>query len=44
MVKGAQILSPKVANVASDANYLWPGSRACLRALEALEILMLNYA
>ena len=46
---GPQLLRPKVANVskrshASKASNLWPGSRACLRALEAFGFLMLKYA
>ena len=50
LVKGGpQLLSPKVADVAkwsctSEASNLRPGSRACLRALEAFEFLMLKYA
>ena len=40
---------PKVANVVkwshvSKVSYLWPGSRACLRALEAFGFLMVKYA
>ena len=38
---GAQVLRPKVADVASN---LQPGSRARLRALEAFGFLMLKYA
>ena len=46
---GAQLLRPKVVHVAkrsraSEASNLWPGSRACLRALEAFGFLMLKYA
>ena len=46
---GAQLLRPKVANVAkrsrtSEVSILWPGSRARLRALEAFGFLMLKYA
>ena len=50
LVKGGpQVLRPKVADVAkrrcmSEASKLWPGSRACLRALEAFGFLMLKYA
>ena len=50
LVKGGpQLLRPKVANVAkrsrvSEASILRPGSRACLRALEAFGFLMLKYA
>ena len=49
LVKGAQLLRPKVANVAeqshaSKLNYLWTGSRTCLRALKAFEFFMLKYA
>ena len=47
--RGAQLLRPKVANVAkqshlSKVSNLWPGSRAHLRALEAFGFLMLKYA
>ena len=47
--RGAQLLRPKVADVvkwscASEASIVWPGSRARLRALEALGFLMLKYA
>ena len=46
---GAQLLRPKVADVvkrsrASEVSNLRPGSRACLRALEAFGFLMLKYA
>ena len=46
---GAQLLRPKVADVVersrvSEASILQPGSRARLRALEALGFLMLKYA
>ena len=46
---GPQFPRPKVANVAkgscaSKVNYLYPGSRACLMAMEAFEFLMLEYA
>ena len=46
---GPKLLRPKVANIAkwshaSEASILWPGSRACLRALEAFGFLMLKYA
>ena len=46
---GPQFLRPKVADVAkrsctSEASNLWPGSRACLSALEAFGFLMLKYA
>ena len=46
---GPQLLRPKVADVAkwscvSEASNLRPGSRARLRALEALGFLMLKYA
>ena len=46
---GAQLLRPKIADVAkrshmSEASNLWPGSRACLRALEAFGFLVLKYA
>ena len=47
---GAQLLlRPKVAAVVkrshmSEVSYLWPGSRAHLRALEAFGFLMLKYA
>ena len=46
---GPQLLRPKVADVAkrsrvSEVSILWPGSRACLRALEAFGFLMLKYA
>ena len=46
---GAQVLRPKVADIAkwscaSKASKLRPGSRACLRALEAFGFLMLKYA
>ena len=46
---GAQLLRLKIADVAkqsraSKASNLWPGSRACLRALEAFGFLMLKYA
>ena len=50
LVKGGpQLLRPKVADVvkrsrASEASILQPGSRACLRALEAFGFLMLKYA
>ena len=50
LVKGGpQLLRPKVANVAkrshaSEVSILRPGSRACLRALEAFGFLMLKYA
>ena len=50
LVKGGpQVLRAKVADVAkrsrtSEASKLWPGSRACLRALEAFGFLMLKYA
>ena len=50
LVKGGpQLLRPKVADVAkrshvSEASNLQPGSRACLRALEAFGVLMLKYA
>ena len=42
-------MRPKVADVvkqshASEASILRPGSRACLRALEAFGFLMLKYA
>ena len=45
---GSQLLRPKVADVAkrsraSKASILRPGSRACLRALEAFGFLMLKY-
>ena len=44
-----QVLRPKVADVvkqsrASKVSNLWPGSRACSRALEAFGFLMLKYA
>ena len=46
---GTQVLRPKVANIvkwscASEASNLLPGSRVCLRALEAFWFLMLKYA
>ena len=46
---GPQVLRPKVADVAkwshaSEVSNLRPGSRACLRALEAFGFLMLKYA
>ena len=46
---GPQLLRPKVADIvkrirASEASILQPGSRACLRALEAFGFLMLKYA
>ena len=46
---GSQVLRPKVADIAkqshvSEVSNLWPGSRACLRALEAFGFLMLKYA
>ena len=46
---GPQPLRPKVADVAklsraSEASILRPGSRACLRALEAFGFLMFKYA
>ena len=46
---GPQVLRPKVADIAkrscvSEASKLRPGSRACLRALEAFGFLMLKYA
>ena len=46
---GPQLLRPKIADIvkwsrASEASNLWPGSRACLRALEAFGFLMLKYA
>ena len=46
---GPQVLRPKVADIAkrscaSEASNLRPGSRACLRALEAFGFLMLKYA
>ena len=43
---GPQLLRPKVADVAkwSYVSILRPGSRACLRALEAFGFLMLKYA
>ena len=46
---GPQLLRPKVANVAkwsrmSKVSILRPGSRACLRALEAFGVLMLKNA
>ena len=43
---GPQLWRPKVANVAEwrHASYLQLGSRACLRALEAFEVLMVKYA
>ena len=46
---GGQLLRPKVADIAkqsyaSEASILRPGSRACLRALEAFGFLMLKYA
>ena len=50
LVKGRpQLLRPTVADVAKwsrarEASILWPGSRACLRALEAFGFLMLKYA
>ena len=50
LVKGEpQLLRVKVGDVvklsrASEASNLWPGSRACLRALEAFGFLMLKYA
>ena len=49
LVKGPQLLRPKVADVAeqshkNEASYLWLGSWACLRALEAFGFLMLKYA
>ena len=49
LVKGAQLQSPKVADVAEqnharEASYMPPGSRAYLRELEAFEFLMLKYA
>ena len=49
LVKRGQLLRLKVADVAkrswvSEASNLWPGSRACLRALEAFGFLMLKYA
>ena len=45
----AQLPRPKVADVAeqsceNEMSYLQLGSRACFRALEALEFLMLKYA
>ena len=45
---GPQLPTPKVADVAershaSEASYLWPGSRAHLRALEGFGFLMLTY-
>ena len=49
LVKGGpQLLRPKVADVAkqscaSEVSNLQPGSRACLRALEAFGFLMLKY-
>ena len=50
LVKGdPQVLRPKFADVVkwshvSEASNLQPGSRACLRALEAFGFLMLKYA
>ena len=50
MVKGGgHLLRPKVADVvkqsrASEPSNLHPGSRACLRALEAFGFMMLKYA
>ena len=46
---GPKLLRPKVANIAkwshaSEVSILRPGSRACLRALEAFGFLMLKYA
>ena len=46
---GPQLLRPKVGDIvkwscASEASILQPGSRACLRALEAFGFLMLKYA
>ena len=46
---GPQVLRLKVANIvkwshASEVSNLWPGSRACIRALEAFGFLMLKYA
>ena len=46
---GSQLLRLKVAYVAKqscagEVSNLWPGSRACLRALEAFGFLMLKYA
>ena len=46
---GPQLPRPKVAHTAeqscvSEASYLWQGSRAHLRALEAFGFLMLKYA
>ena len=46
---GPQLLRPKVADIAkrshpSEVSILPPGSRACLRALEAFGFLMLKYA
>ena len=48
LVKGAQLLSPKVADVAkwshiSEVSNVQLGSRAHLRALEAFGFLMLIY-
>ena len=48
LVKGLQVLRPKVADVAkrsctSKVSILWLGSRACLRALEAFGFLMLKH-
>ena len=48
LVKGAQLPRPKVANVAeqshvSKVSYLWSGSRAYLKALEAFGFLILKY-
>ena len=45
---GAQLPRPKVADIAeqshmSEVTNLWPGSRACLRAMEAFGFLMLKY-
>ena len=50
LVKGwPQLLRLKVADVVEQscmnkASYLWPGSRAHLRALEAFGFLMVKYA
>ena len=50
LVKGGpQLLGPKVADIAkwgltNEASNLRPGSRACLRVLEAFGVLMLKYA
>ena len=46
---GDQKFSPRFANVAkrsqaSEASQYWPGSLACLRALEALAFLTVKYA